>query len=584
MDHPQNFLKPLSRADIQKSYSFLRKRYEEFYHHTVPARYMHIIGDFLLVLLILFWGSYASISYIQQKFFASASARFIIITPGDIITAGQKATFLIRYENTTHVPLRDARITFQVHPLFESATSSQFSLNQETHTIEIGTIEAHQEKDFIFSGVPFGSLKDTQTLYGDLSFQNNKKEGREHIPAFVRYTIQKGALSHLSCAIPDYVTFYQIFNYTCTAKNSLHRPLEHISTEFSFPSSYTNRSQIHYTDYNLLSDEEKNISLLGFFQKQGIGAQNIIARTYITVRDKKYLQDETALSVRILAPALFLQVRHNPMTPFIHGKTYPFTLYWKNESNQKISDIHIRMFAHGDYLKDKEIAQKILSADPLQEGRVEFSLALDAPYELKKEATNHAFHITVEPSASYTDEKSHVIKVFSPPLQLDISSDISLQAFARYYMADGEQIGRGPLPPRAGKTTQYHVFLSPKNGIHDIKDFTITAQLGPHTAWTGIVPVGNDALRYYPDKKIITYAVPFLPSVFNASEGLFGAIFELALTPRAEDSGTQAVLLEAIRATGKDGITHTPLEFHANPITTDLLFDSKAKGMGTQVK
>jgi len=584
MNTSPNFLKPSSFEDMQKQYTFFKKRYEEFYHHTVPSRYMHIIGDSLLVILILFFGSYAGISYVQQKFFTPASAKLSIILPGDIITVGMSTKFLVRYENNTRAPLYDARLTFQFHPLFTSATSSKFIINPETHILEIGTIEASEEKEFVLSGIPFGAREDVQTISAELTFKSNKKEGREHIASFVRYIIQKGDVQHTACTAPSTVTFYQVFNYECTLSNNIDKPLERIITEFISPSSYTDRSDKTNSEYSLSSHEEKNISLMGFFQKQAVGRQKIIARTYLLLQDKKYLQDETELPIRVISPVLSVNVLYDPLIPFIPGKTYPFTLHWKNEDKKNISDVRIRVFAHGDYIKDKEITSFIKSAHSSQEGDITFSLTLDKKNESKKELSDHVFTIMLEPSASYTDQTQQTIKVFSIPAQLDISSGISLQAFARYYTADGEQIGRGPLPPKAGKTTRYQIFFAPKKGIHDIKDFTISAQLGSHTSWTGIVPFGFDALRYYPEKKNLIYAIPLLPSVFSASDEPFGAVFELALTPAPEDIGKSALLVERIRASGQDAITRMPLEFTHQNITTDLISDPKAKSMGMIVK
>ncbi len=603
MNNAPNFLNPSSFSDIQRSLSFFKKRYDQFYHHTLPDRFFHIIGDAILVILIIFIGSYASFSYIQQRFFSPTSAVFSIILPGEIITVGTQAKFLIRYENKTKAPLHDARITFQFHPFFESTTSSEFTLHPETHVLELGTIEANQEKEFVLSGIPFGALNETQTLSADLNFKSNAKEGREHIPSFARYTILKGMV-HILCTAPAQVTYYQVFDHRCILSNPSENPVEHIFREFVLPSSYTKRSTLDNSETSLSAKGKKDISLLGFFQKEGVGTQKISLRAYLVRENKKYLQDETQVPIRVLVPALSLNLRHDTLLALLPGKTYPFRLHWKNESSQPISDVVMRISTKGDFLNNKNISSKDGIAEnekntltwtkgqisqfknilPSQEGDISFTLTLDKTSNNKNIKTDHAFQIIFEPSASYTDQKKEMIKIFSIPLQLDISSDISLQTFARYYTADGEQIGRGPLPPRIGKTTRYQIFFAPKNSIHAIENFTVTAQLGPHTTWTGIVPIGSDALRYYPEKKTLTYLLSALPSIFSGSDEQFGTVFELALAPTPEDSGTTPILLKNIRATGRDRVTHMPLEFNAPDITTNLIFDSRAKSVGEVVR
>ena len=47
--------------------------------------------------------------------------------------------------------------------------------------------------------------------------------------------------------------------------------------------------------------------------------------------------------------------------------------------------------------------------------------------------------------------------------ELPVATEVAMQNSIRYYTEEGDQLGRGPLPPQVGETTKYWVFVQITN-------------------------------------------------------------------------------------------------------------------------
>lgn len=126
---------------------------------------------------------------------------------------------------------------------------------------------------------------------------------------------------------------------------------------------------------------------------------------------------------------------------------------------------------------------------------------------------------------------------------------LSLEAEALYFSAEGEQVGRGPWPPRQGETTKIKVSWQPIV-IGDVKDVRISGTLEQNVEWTGFVPLGQ-RLSYSPGTRIVTW----LPQDDTS------AVFELAITPSERQIGTgEMVIMGGLIMKGKDVHSGTLIE------------------------
>ena len=165
-------------------------------------------------------------------------------------------------------------------------------------------------------------------------------------------------------------------------------------------------------------------------------------------------------------------------------------------------------------------------------------------------------------------------KMASSPL----SSNLNLAAYARYFSAEGEQLGRGPLPPRVGKTTKYIIFMEAINTIHPLESVVAHATLPLEVQLTKTIPVEGGSLSFDEKNRTLTWSPKKIPPHLGKYYEPIGIIFELALTPSEKTHFKEAELLTQISITGRDTITEENLSKNIPPITTRLLYDKKAKG------
>lgn len=157
----------------------------------------------------------------------------------------------------------------------------------------------------------------------------------------------------------------------------------------------------------------------------------------------------------------------------------------------------------------------------------------------------------------------------------------TLSAELRYYTAEGEQLGRGPLPPRVEEKTEYWLVAQIATAGRTLVDAELAATFAPDVTWaakasTAIVgagsPRGATALRWRLGEVTSSVASPST------------AAFAVAYRPRPDAVGREPVLVESLLLRGRDAETGQPVELRLGPFTTAVPHDLRALEKGTRVE
>ncbi|HEX9664372.1 MAG TPA: hypothetical protein VGA49_00970, partial [Patescibacteria group bacterium] len=218
-----------------------------------------------------------------------------------------------------------------------------------------------------------------------------------------------------------------------------------------------------------------------------------------------------------------------------------------------------------------------------QSGSFRFSARLNSKINFSRYFREQS-QIIITPEVSYLtadDGQAPRVKLRGAPAAVKINSDLGLTAFGRYYSAEGDQLGRGPLPPVAGRTTKYWVFLQVVNNLNDVNNLLVTAQLPDTVEFTGrtSVALGED-LSYNPASRTIQWPVGLIQSFRSGPDNGQGAAFEVAFTPTTDQVGAEPILLTNIAVSGADLFTGVFLQATTGGVTTNLFKDSLAAGKG----
>ena len=168
--------------------------------------------------------------------------------------------------------------------------------------------------------------------------------------------------------------------------------------------------------------------------------------------------------------------------------------------------------------------------------------------------------------------KEHVLK---------IQTDAEVDVLGYYYDEKLAQVGEGPHPPVAGKTTSYQMVLKITNTTSDLENISVSAKLPDNVSWYGehSVNMGND-LNYDPKTKLVTWQ---LDKVIANSGELFTtaeAIFKVSLTPKTSDVGKAVKLIQDVKLQATDTFTQTVVNSTDAEITTALPDDELSSGTG----
>ncbi len=188
-------------------------------------------------------------------------------------------------------------------------------------------------------------------------------------------------------------------------------------------------------------------------------------------------------------------------------------------------------------------------------------------------------HLTPEIHADIplVEGASYIQKINSTPLK--ISSVLSLRSEMRYYTSEGDQLGRGPLPPQVGAETRYFATLVMSNSTSDIEKATVSATLSPDFVWgeKTSVSFGKD-VTYDEATRKITWTAPLVPAHSDV-----GISFAVLFTPKENHIAKTPMAIQNISASAIDSFTQSSLSASARALDISLPTDTIGKEKGVQV-
>lgn len=234
--------------------------------------------------------------------------------------------------------------------------------------------------------------------------------------------------------------------------------------------------------------------------------------------------------------------------------------------------VKITTITPGAVVRRGEIRWLFREARPVGETRGEAFL-LTPPKEVSESTNGAAYVLTPELVLAEDDKGTPTARIVGPPLTLEIAGELRVTASARYFTPEGDQVGRGPLPPRVGQTTKYWVTWDAQNILRKVDRVAVRAILPNGVEWAGRAMVTDgDGPTFDAASRTVTWTIGKLERSMSAS-------FELAVTPTVGQMGSFAVLLGETKAQGVDDLG-TELTVAASTVTTELPLDQRAQGKG----
>ncbi len=574
-----------------KIFTYPAKRLKKRYNIRYRFNPKHLAMDLIIVGAILFliglnifywWGGF---HYLTNKLDVR-----VTLVEQQIISGGQN-TFIVKYENNNNFALNLASLSIKFPENFILQEVSRTDFNYQDNTVYLGDLTPGANGQILFVGKIIGAIDHEQSFVANLSYYKTNKQGARLWGQFqeierLKY-LPNGSAVLFSRVMPDRLVGGQEFNVPITLTNQTGLVIDELRLSLiSSDLSVIDGGEL-YLDNNwhfYQVEAGASVSLTPLLKVKAV--KDSAELTFVVdwkYQDKYYRQIFAVERHEVFNPQFTIEqiVNQANVNP---GDLIDFSIKLNNQGQYNIEDLHLEMNFLGDYWDVNSIKP---SNGKIQENSVVFDyevlpeLNLIMPHESKEldfsvKIKNVLLgvvnpEIVLQTNVGFKVENESVF-LRGTKNEWRVNSNLNVRAFARYYTAEGEQLGRGPLPPKVGETTKYWVFLQLLNDINSMENVSLTAILPTSVNWENrsSVPVGN-AVNFDPATRKITWTI----SKIKVDPRNIGVAFEVSVTPTSEQKGKVINLLENIVVSGQDSFTGKSLTRSIAGVTTNLIFDDR---------
>lgn len=506
------------------------------------------------------------------------------------IRSGEHLYFTIQLKNRSDKRLVDPSLHFNLPPGF-SIINSNVSFSSSTHSIELPPLKPHSEKTINFEGTMVGEPNQDYIFGIELLYrQDYKKQYEVKTNSFI--ITPRGSVLKADITNPDAIFPSSQWSSDLTIKNIYHHAISSIVIPLKINGRavtiFPGKPTLGYIDKNnwklpaLLPNESATLPLK-FVAK--LPDSTIEAPVFITPQLEAnttwFNQTSAGSMVKILHPGISSKgawVGDDKVSP---GETATINVSFTNTGDVDLRDVVVSPAFPASIVSAKQFA------------------SLNQPIKIKKwpRGATQSFIIKIPINRSVTGNKNIQ---FSPRLALSaradglsetfttnldlpeikIGSHLILNTEARYYSPEGDQLGRGALPPKVGKETKYWTMLHITNTTSDVVKLVLKATLAPGVQWTGKTSVSRGAEpKYNPSSRTITWEISSLSAFDSANIN-----FEVGITPTESQQGTTPMLLTNIHASAFDTYIEKDISVIGSSVDSSLPKDIRARQKGVVVE
>ncbi|MFH0815174.1 MAG: hypothetical protein V1902_03820 [Candidatus Falkowbacteria bacterium] len=526
-----------------------------------------ILGAAMIIISMLLFWVFGGLHYLIDKTNIEISLR------NESVTVGQENIFVINYENGNDFDLDEFSIAIKLPQGFVLKTTNKKQYDFEHNLLDVGKLKAGAGGSLELNGEIWGSLAEKQRLVVNVNYYKTDRQGQKlwglfQTPYLFEYKISKSDVV-LVTNFPDKAVNGQAWNLEISVTNGLNIPLNKIFVQPALNESFT-------ID-NLQAKETRKIS--GAMTLSGDKTINQQVSVLTEIAGKKIEIAKISKTIELIDSNFVATLsRENKLVQPNGG--VDFVIKYANNGKSSLSDVKFKLELMGDYWS---AASKTITAQdfsrlaliqPNENGEIPLKIGI-------KKYFAGALPILQARLIVFYNLGKLPVEMPSSELTIPLSSNLGLTAAVRYFTDFGEQLGRGPLPPKIGAETKYWIFVGAVNDINNVENVRVEATLAKNVSWLDKfnVTVG-DALEFDETARRVVWQISEIPT--GAQN--FGFAFEVGLTPTADQKGAYAELVKNIMITGKDSVTGQELVFSVEPLTTNLIADKVGWLKGGKVK
>ncbi len=486
-----------------------------------------------------------------------------VVAPKNVISGGE-STLSISYQNDSKRTLEDVTLTLEYPPYFVLSDVDHDSFEETTNTIEVGELAPGAHGLVKLRGVMFGDVNGTQTFASTLGYSwDGAKEGsRRQTYTFspVRSALQ------ITTELPDKLVAGQRISGHIFLKNNgkLAFPEEAIHAVFpeGFVLRETSLSQRDDQTWIVPSIEpagELEITYSGTLAIENGNEAKFFFEPSFLFGDERFAQETLTETVTTLSPPVVLNLELPDN--LVANQPVKAAISWDAQNDLAISNVSVSIEG-GTNEPTWDLDTPVISDNR------EASIVPHAGNGANRTAQ---FYPVVEFTLDETGDR---IQVVGAAIERKITTSVNIESFARYFTSAGDQLGRGPLPPRAGDDTIYWLFLNVKGTINDVDNAVVTASLPSNVNWVDKQSVTKGSgVTYNAATHSIEWRVGHVPATISSGK-VAAASFAVSILPTDAQIGTIPTLLQSISFRGTDLFTEKTVSRAQGSINTAIPQDN----------
>ncbi|MFA6422330.1 MAG: hypothetical protein WCV92_02955 [Candidatus Buchananbacteria bacterium] len=569
-----------------------------------------LIAILVFLLAIAFAGFWFFSNLTSNTNFTNKNVSLKIESPVDI-TSGIDEAYSIVISNKEKVDLYDVNISLTYPDGFVIGSSSPKSMGEKKNLWKISVLKSGEVQKIDFTGKLRSAINSTQTFKVDMDFKPANVNADYKQEAYLDALISSSDISVLIGG-PDKILANQPVEYSIRISNKGNQDLSNVQIVASYPQGFSfassdvapdGGSNNVWTISKLLavtsstgptaksaSSTEKVIKIKGSYsQVSDSGNQEFKVVASLSVNGDYMPQDEKTYMTSVVKDQLDLKIVVNGSAenqPINFNDSLAYTISLKNTGQEDIRDLTIKtnldtqILDFGTLVDEnggartgntlnwgpKQIS-KLAKLSPGEDVSINFQIKVKDSSIITNNAVGK---FSVESSAEVSGKKSTSTSAeFLAKTKVivnSISSDININAQARYYSDDNTALGSGSVNPKVGETSSYNIVWSLSNNLHDISGIEVSAVLPKNVNWDNKQSHDTGDIIYNSKTRKITWTISSLPKSAKGAE----ADFNVSITPNDNDLGKVLILIPQVNLAAKDVTTGMDITKSVKAITTSL--------------
>ena len=592
---------------VRKAAEPIQKRYKVRYKYNIK----HLVFDFALVAgIAIMIAVNVFLFFVLGDVLVDRTKLEIKVSPEQVIS-GDDVIYSFEYLNDNKRRIEDAKIAVKFPDGFVFKESDNLTFDPKTNTFNVGDLEPGGNGKVKVKGQIIGEINSVQTISATISYlqvkdDEGKVKKQKKKLEYGEYKISDSALQ-TKVNLPAKIVDNQDFDFEIKYKNNSVNDFEYVIIRpfwqegFSFINSKPELTDQGWQIGRLQAGHEGVIKATAKIKASGQLNKDFKVGSYIIFEGNSLNQGELIKTAEIIYPKFLVNQKVNGWEDYIvkPSETLEYTVFYKNEEDSDITNLalEVELIAEHFDLNSIEAENAVIEGNKIrwsqdqlvqlafvqknQTGEIKFKVKIKSKVDIRNLGGQKENLLLISQVTARYKYGEQNVELITSRFESKLNSYLELQSFGRYYL-EGEQLGRGPLPPIIGEETKYWIFWNVANTTNKVKNVKVSGYLPANVSWTGEQGLASN-VQYNPATREVSW---FINEV-NIHTGVIypsvGAAFAVRLTPSADQLGKEALLLRDVKITGEDEFTSQFLENFVSNITTNLIHDKKAQTKGIRV-